>query len=431
MKKFRVIPKTYFYITIFLTSFNLVFAETIELKESEGTYFLMEHGEFLLDEEKTGSLDFAKQNEPKFQPIGKYFNIIQKNTGAWFRFTVKNRESQTQQWVAVPAFTFFGEKYILYQVCGENIKIFKAGRKISEAERTLYRKHSLVSFLVSLEAGEECNLYLYSEDTNAVFLNFILQTQESYSNYEYYLSMYQGAYLGIGLVLFFYNLFLLFFTRDKVYLYYILFAFWHIAFQAVYYRVANEHNLIYSEGFLNFIVSTSFCLVEIFLILFFKELLSIKKEVYPKIYYTFLFIIIINVLTYIPFLIWGFNAIFKTFPFIITCMLLPYIGLKEWILGNRSAKHFMIAWSVYFLFMIPAYSTGLTTLPITWKYSYLLFYPILFGSILEMTLFSLALGDRYNQIQKRNETQSLELLVNRLILEEEKNARKKIEMDLM
>ena len=403
---------------------------TITLHESEGTYFLMENADYLLDKEKTANLEYAKKEEAKFQPIGKYFTIIIENTGVWIKFKIKNGEDKKQEWIAVPSFTFLGEKFILHQACSGKLEVFSAGRSIPEIERRVYRKHSLHSFLISLEPGEECSLYLYMEDRNFNLLNLILQDKESYSNYEYSLSMYLGAFIGIGLMLFFYNLFLLFFTKDKAYFYYILFVFIHITYQTIYYRVVNEYNIIYSESFLNFWISTGFCFVAPSLILFTNTLLQLNDK-YPKVNILFKLIIAINLLAYIPMVIWGFEATTHSTTFLITIFLLPYVGIKEWMRGNRSAKYFTIAWLTYCIFVSAGYLNGLMHVPVSWKYSYLMFYPILFGSALEMTLFSLALGDRYNQIQKRNESQTLQLLKEKLNLEEERHTRRKLEMNLL
>ncbi|MBK8395529.1 MAG: histidine kinase [Leptospiraceae bacterium] len=348
----------------------------------------------------------------------------------WVKIKIKNGEGKRQEWAAVPTFTFFGEKYILHQVCSDKLEVFSAGRSIPESDRRVYRNHSLHSFLISLEAGEECSFFLYSEDRNFILLNFILQTKENYSNFEYYLSMYHGAFIGIGLVLFFYNLFLLFFTKDKAYLYYILFVFLHIIYQSIYYRVLNEYNIIYSESFLNFWISTILCFVGNFLILFTNSILQLQGK-YVTISRIFKIIIAINLIAYIPMLIWGFETTTHSMTYLITIFLLPYVGIKEWMRGNRSAKYFSIAWLTYCIFIIAAYLNGLMHVPVPWKYSYLMFYPILFGSALEMTLFSLAIGDRYNQIQKRNESQALQLLQDQLTLEEERHARRKIEMNLL
>ncbi|MBL0265972.1 MAG: histidine kinase, partial [Leptospiraceae bacterium] len=372
----------------------------------------------------------CEKEEAKFQPIGKYFTIIIENTGVWIKFKIKNGEDKKQEWIAVPSFTFLGEKFILHQACSGKLEVFSAGRSIPEIERRVYRKHSLHSFLISLEPGEECSLYLYMEDRNFNLLNLILQDKESYSNYEYSLSMYLGAFIGIGLMLFFYNLFLLFFTKDKAYFYYILFVFIHITYQTIYYRVVNEYNIIYSESFLNFWISTGFCFVAPSLILFTNTLLQLNDK-YPKVNILFKLIIAINLLAYIPMVIWGFEATTHSTTFLITIFLLPYVGIKEWMRGNRSAKYFTIAWLTYCIFVSAGYLNGLMHVPVSWKYSYIMFYPILFGSALEMTLFSLALGDRYNQIQKRNESQALQLLQDQLTLEEERHARRKIEMNLL
>ncbi|HRG77484.1 MAG TPA: 7TM diverse intracellular signaling domain-containing protein, partial [Leptospiraceae bacterium] len=403
---------------------------TVTLHESEGTYFLMENADYLLDKEKTANLEYAKKEEAKFQPIGKYFTIIIENTGVWIKFKIKNGENKKQEWIAVPSFTFLGEKFILHQACSGKLEVFSAGRSIPESDRRVYRKHSLHSFLISLEPNEECSLYLYTEDRNFNLLNLILQDKESYSNYEYSLSMYLGAFIGIGLMLFFYNLFLLFFTKDKAYFYYILFVFIHITYQTIYYRVVNEYNIIYSESFLNFWISTGFCFVAPSLILFANTLLQINDK-YPKVNILFKLIIAINLLAYIPMVIWGFEATTHSTTFLITIFLLPYVGIKEWMRGNRSAKYFTIAWLTYCIFVSAGYLNGLMHVPVSWKYSYLMFYPILFGSALEMTLFSLALGDRYNQIQKRNESQTLQLLKEKLNLEEERHTRRKLEMNLL
>ena len=422
----------YLHLILLLAPIVSLLAEppTITLHESEGTYFLMENADYLLDKEKTANLEYAKKEEAKFQPIGKYFTIIIENTGVWIKFKIKNGEDKKQEWIAVPSFTFLGEKFILHQACSGKLEVFSAGRSIPEIERRVYRKHSLHSFLISLEPGEECSLYLYMEDRNFNLLNLILQDKESYSNYEYSLSMYLGAFIGIGLMLFFYNLFLLFFTKDKAYFYYILFVFIHITYQTIYYRVVNEYNIIYSESFLNFWISTGFCFVAPSLILFTNTLLQLNDK-YPKVNILFKLIIAINLLAYIPMVIWGFEATTHSTTFLITIFLLPYVGIKEWMRGNRSAKYFTIAWLTYCIFVSAGYLNGLMHVPVSWKYSYLMFYPILFGSALEMTLFSLALGDRYNQIQKRNESQTLQLLKEKLNLEEERHTRRKLEMNLL
>lgn len=423
---------SYLHLVLLLAPIVSLLAEppTVTLHESEGTYFLMENADYLLDKEKTANLEYAKKEEAKFQPIGKYFTIIIENTGVWIKFKIKNGEDKKQEWIAVPSFTFLGEKFILHQACSGKLEVFSAGRSIPEIERRVYRKHSLHSFLISLEPGEECSLYLYMEDRNFNLLNLILQDKESYSNYEYSLSMYLGAFIGIGLMLFFYNLFLLFFTKDKAYFYYILFVFIHITYQTIYYRVVNEYNIIYSESFLNFWISTGFCFVAPSLILFTNTLLQLNDK-YPKVNILFKLIIAINLLAYIPMVIWGFEATTHSTTFLITIFLLLYVGIKEWIRGNRSAKYFTIAWLTYCIFVSAGYLNGLMHVPVPWKYSYLMFYPILFGSALEMTLFSLALGDRYNQIQKRNESQAIQLLQDQLTLEEERHARRKIEMNLL
>jgi sensor histidine kinase YesM len=423
---------SYLHLVFLLAPIASLLAEppTVTLHESEGTYFLMENADYLLDKEKTANLEYAKKEEAKFQPIGKYFTIIIENTGVWIKFKIKNGEDKKQEWIAVPSFTFLGEKFILHQACSGKLEVFSAGRSIPEIERRVYRKHSLHSFLISLEPGEECSLYLYMEDRNFNLLNLILQDKESYSNYEYSLSMYLGAFIGIGLMLFFYNLFLLFFTKDKAYFYYILFVFIHITYQTIYYRVVNEYNIIYSESFLNFWISTGFCFVAPSLILFTNTLLQLNDK-YPKVNILFKLIIAINLLAYIPMVIWGFEATTHSTTFLITIFLLPYVGIKEWMRGNRSAKYFTIAWLTYCIFVSAGYLNGLMHVPVPWKYSYLMFYPILFGSALEMTLFSLALGDRYNQIQKRNESQAIQLLQDQLTLEEERHARRKIEMNLL
>jgi|GEM_PF-2849784 len=432
MKPARLRISFYLHLILLLAPIVSLLAEppTVTLHESEGTYFLMENADYLLDKEKTANLEYAKKEEAKFQPIGKYFTIIIENTGVWIKFKIKNGENKKQEWIAVPSFTFLGEKFILHQACSGKLEVFSAGRSIPESDRRVYRKHSLHSFLISLEPNEECSLYLYTEDRNFNLLNLILQDKESYSNYEYSLSMYLGAFIGIGLMLFFYNLFLLFFTKDKAYFYYILFVFIHITYQTIYYRVVNEYNIIYSESFLNFWISTGFCFVAPSLILFTNTLLQLNDK-YPKVNILFKLIIAINLLAYIPMVIWGFEATTHSTTFLITIFLLPYVGIKEWMRGNRSAKYFTIAWLTYCIFVSAGYLNGLMHVPVSWKYSYLMFYPILFGSALEMTLFSLALGDRYNQIQKRNESQTLQLLKEKLNLEEERHTRRKLEMNLL
>jgi hypothetical protein len=68
---------------------------TVTLHESEGTYFLMENADYLLDKEKTANLEYAKKEEAKFQPIGKYFTIINRKYGSLAsKFKIKNGEDK-------------------------------------------------------------------------------------------------------------------------------------------------------------------------------------------------------------------------------------------------------------------------------------------------------------------------------------------------
>jgi hypothetical protein len=71
----------------------------------------MENADYLLDKEKTANLEFAKKEEAKFQPIGKYFTIINRKYGnVASKFKIKNGEDKKTRMGCCSVFYFLRRK---------------------------------------------------------------------------------------------------------------------------------------------------------------------------------------------------------------------------------------------------------------------------------------------------------------------------------
>lgn len=230
-----------------------------------------------------------------------------------------------------------------------------------------------------------------------------------------------GIYTGIIVVMFLYNFFIFFVTKDKSYLYYIAYIFTvglvQLTFAGYSYEYIWPDNLWLSKHGLLIFGSLS----GITIMLFVYEFLQIK--IYSKIiklviwFVTGLYVIALIAALFDQY---GFSyRLIDLSGLLLSISLLSisiYIAKK----GYRPAFFFLIAWIIFLVGLFVFIFRSLGILP----YNNFTNYTMPAGSALEVILLSLALADRINILKKEKadaQKRELEVLNENHILIENKN----------
>ncbi len=282
-------------------------------------------------------------------------------------------------------------------------------------------------FAFDFDVNRSRTFYLRVKSDQPLFFPLRVGTLPQFLSYEHDLDFLQGIYFGFMLMIFLYNLFLYFSTRERIYLYYIAYVFsitWFMASVFGYYFEYFWPNI----PFINQIVVVSSGLTMITATLFTQKFLNTKESgsTMHKGSMVFLIIgILICALVLLGFKIEGLKL--AQGGLLIMAAFFLILGIRFKLKGYRPAKYYLLAWGALIIGICFAI---LESLNLTFVMSYLNAMQI--GSALEVLLLSFALGDRINMYKKQKEDAQLEALLaakenERLIQEQNIILEKKVQ----
>ncbi|WP_109300974.1 sensor histidine kinase [Aquimarina sp. AU474] len=282
-------------------------------------------------------------------------------------------------------------------------------------------------FALDFEVNNTRTFYLRVKSDQPLFFPLRVGTLPQFLSYEHDLDFLQGMYFGFMLMIFLYNLFLYFSTRERIYLYYIAYVFsitWFMASVFGYYFEYFWPNI----PFINQIVVVSSGLTMITATLFTQKFLNTKESgsIMHKGSMVFLVIgILVCALVLLGFKIEGLKL--AQGGLLIMAAYFLILGIRFKLKGYRPAKYYLLAWGALIVGICFAI---LESLNLTFVMSYLNAMQI--GSALEVLLLSFALGDRINMYKKQKEDAQLEALLTakeneRLIQEQNVILEKKVQ----
>lgn len=232
-----------------------------------------------------------------------------------------------------------------------------------------------------------------------------------------------GLYIGVFLIMVFYNLFIYFFTKDKSYIYYVTYILFFLLFQL------NENGFFFKYFLYKspYIYSIAIKILPIFTsiaaIYFTREFVKAKKYV-PKIDRFHIVLVIL----FLANLFFAFDEKYNHYAFLslniltLTASLyVLFVGVAVVYKGFKPAWFFIIAWSVLILSIIQFNLSSLGVLP---------YYPITdhvlkIGSVFEIVLLSLGLANRINVLKTEKEasqSQALQLINEKKSFVENQNS---------
>ncbi len=181
-------------------------------------------------EDKTNSVSLEEVQLKEFTTVKDSMASFGFSSSAyWFKITLKPQESALlNKWWLNVSYPLL-DKLDLY-ICDKN-RALLAVKKSGKARPFSEREAKDRNFLFELDMSKETILYLRVSAQSSMQVPMNIQTSESLFTQSQYLILLSGIYYGFFILIFFYNLISLIFTRNRKYLLYLIFISAFIVYQ--------------------------------------------------------------------------------------------------------------------------------------------------------------------------------------------------------
>lgn len=323
---------------------------------------------------------------------------------AWLKFRVSNNSFSPSVFLNI---AYPNLQYVtLYKKIDNNFVIINAGGNGVPIKEKIFKSPDII-FNLNLARNEEGEYLIHVNSEHPIIFPASVCTYQALTDFTIFQTFIISIYLGVLAIMFLYNLFLYFSTRDYNYLYYIVYIFFLLLAQmtaAGYsYRYlwpnhfgVNKYALIWTSTF-----------AAITGVLFSIIFLHTAKS-FPKAHIVLKGIIAI-------FIIGLLSSLFNNLIF--SYNILNYNGLASAVViliisvhlakkGFRPAVFYLIAWLALLLSFCVLIFTNLNWFP----YNNFTAYSFYIGSTIEVALLSLALADKINIFKREKEISQAEAL---------------------
>lgn len=393
----------YIKIMLLLILNTTLFGDFLIIDDKTDFYDLLSNSKIYKD--STKSLTFEdiqnknikfEKNENKLLGFGYSpdFNI-------WVKFTLRNDTNKNIE--KIIEYDNSMTTHITFYDVDEN-KVYQDGiLTMNENRRTLNP-----IFKIKLGPYDSKTYYIKASSyimTLIVKLN--LWDTDAFYEKEIHRQFFLALFFGSMFILAFYNLFIYFFTKDISYMFYVLYIFGVIFHHLMY--VGMAHVYIIKHEWLIYTVKYA-ALVIVFpifsLALFSKTFLHIKQ--YPRsnaILNVFLLLVPLSLIVFMS------TDIFNKYRNLFTMGLLfylIYLTIYAAVKKNRQAYFILVGW---FIILVASMFMYLASAGI---FNIYLYYPYLVETafVLEATIFSIALADRINNLQKEKNEANKKLILH-------------------
>lgn len=332
------------------------------------------------------------------------FNFGINNQVAWIKIDVKEFSDFTNPLLVLNSASI--DYVYLYSV--ENGKIIgeQISGRLAGIDQRYLKSHKIVFPITSSDVDSEYLLLKIENIDKKIFTAYVIEDVGFKSIIDFENVLF-GLLTGVFVGLFFYNLFLYFSVKDKIYLVYVL--------HTVLVWFAQASIL----GFTQVLIWPEWDWMNSRSIVIFSSLVSIVGIWFLRIF--------LSTKKYIPKLDVGFNVIYLVYAFIlsnafffsatlsyqvilvtqsIVVLYVLFVALTSLRLGYRPARYYLLAWSIFMIGIFLFVFSEMGIIPT----SNLTAYIMPFGSALEVVLLSFALADKINILKKEKEDEQAEKL---------------------
>jgi len=322
----------------------------------------------------------------------------------WLRLQVHNPTAQPQDWILLignPLLDYLDA----YGLDGE--RAYQAGDQRPFAARWIEHRQLLLP--LRLAPGEQRELLLRMQTEGSANLSASLMTAATFNLHEQRMLLLQGLFFGALLVMLIYNLSIFVITRDRNYLWYSLFVASFTLYQFI--QLGFAFQWLWPEALWWQQASFPFssAMATLFGILFTYGVLDLKAAA-PICTLLTRLLIAASLLVMALALVAPYNlALFGSFALLLVCAPLAFaFTLLRWRQGYRPARLFALGWSMLIIASLFSILSGTGVI----ANSLLTLHAQQIGGLLELVVFSIALGSRIRQAQQAQQQAQAQLLAN-------------------
>jgi len=336
-------------------------------------------------------------DKPFTSSENEVLNFGYSSKAVWLKFNLKNTQKTLQKIVSIQK--PLQDTVQFFYKDSEHWKKSESGQMISESQKEL--PGFSISFPVHLKENSTNTFYIRAVSKYGKTFAIRLLSESKYLKNEKRELIISCILIGILITILIYNFFLARSLKDHIYDFYCLTVLGSLSLQLVFRGFFKLYFLDNSPFLQEWAPIFIFCATTIFSSYFCIRFLNTKK--YSKAAdWALKGIIILKVIAFLyPFIsfevfgvytdsrLLGYFAIL--FSFVAICS-----GIIVYRKGNKSARFLIYAWSVLYIAVVLYSLASLAVIPanVVTMNAYMV------GSVLEVFLLSLALGDRYIQLKK-------------------------------
>ncbi|RXK09644.1 histidine kinase [Halarcobacter bivalviorum] len=381
----------------------MLYSKPITLYENLKEIDILKYSDLYIDYSKELTINDIKKNKDLFQ-INNNSRLsygYSPDFNVWIRFKLKNGTNKKLQ------------KILEYDnPLTTHIEFYDLEENSKKIKGLYFRQNDIKTvnstFKIDLKPNSEKTFYIKA---NSQITTLIIKLKiwdyltffEKELKHQMILALFFGAMFILGI----YNLFIFFFTRDISYLYYVIYIIGIIVHHLLYVGFATIYLL--PEYWIEKILELAPIIVAIPIIalaLFTKEFLNIKQ--YPKNYKFLNFYLILIPISIIFFML---TDDYDKHRNTLTMLLLIYLmGLTLYatIKKNKQAYFILFGW---FVFLISGLTMFLSSAGLFNVYEYFP-YIVEASFVSEATIFSIALANRINSLQKEKDDANRRLILH-------------------
>jgi class 3 adenylate cyclase len=288
-----------------------------------------------------------------------------------------------------------------------------------EGDPTMLYKGGFLNPFKNKEISSEnwiFNLDLDTDKTNTFYLKVFsiyplllpvkIATKEKMLESNQMHNLFWGLYIGIMIFAFLYNFFIYLSLGERTYLYYLGYILGSVLFYLG--LQGFPYQFLWPDiPVLNLYIPVIICLTNIVITLFTLRFLNVSKKQKVSYYWGwglmvgFVLIAIVNLA--------GFHlegiGMAQGFS-MVAALYYIYTGVSAWRRGVPTARFFLLAWTLFLLFVMIYLLTINNVLPSTFFTTHCIF----IGHMTEVLLLSFALADRINWLKRDNERKQREII---------------------
>lgn len=377
----------------FLLLFSIsIYAKPILIDDKTDFYDLLPNSQIYIDKSKSLRLKDIQNKNSEFKDNDKKLlgYGYSPDFNVWVKFTLKNKTNKTI------------EKTLEYDnALTTKVQLFNSNTDylgITDGLFNMSPKRNTINpiFKILINPFETKTFYVKTAShIMPLIIKLHLWESSSFYGKEIKHQLYLALFFGAMIILALYNLFIFFFTKDISYLYYVLYIVGVVIHHTLYVGVASIY--ILSQTWMVSVIefASVFVVFPIFaLALFCKSFLQTKQyPIFHKILNIYLLLIPISL---VVFMTTNILHQYRNAFFISLLLYLIFLTIYASYKKNRQAYFILFGWFVILVAWVFMYlsSTGAFNI-----YEYFPYF-VEVSLVLEAIIFSIALADRINHLQK-------------------------------